>query len=82
MAVNLITIRFFAAAKAATNVSQFEVDARSLGEALELATNEFPNLRNALPRCSYLVNGQATKENSAPLNEDDVVDVLPPFAGG
>lgn len=79
---NLITIRFFAAAKAATNVSKFQVDARSLGEALDLAAKEFPNLRNAFPRCSYLVNGQATKDNSAPLNPDDVVDVLPPFAGG
>ena len=82
MAVSLLTIRFFAAAKAATKVAQVEVSALTLGQALEIATQEFPDLIKVLPKCSYLVNGQATKEMSTPLNQGEVIDVLPPFAGG
>lgn len=82
LVANLITIRFFAAAKAITKVPQIQVSANTLGQALDLATEEFPNLVQALPKCSYLLNGQTTKNNSAQLNSGDTIDVLPPFAGG
>ncbi|HCU77056.1 MAG TPA: molybdopterin synthase sulfur carrier subunit, partial [Microbacterium sp.] len=34
-----------------------------------------------LPRCAVLVNGERT-DADMPLSASDVVDILPPFAGG
>ena len=82
MAANLVTIRFFAAAKAVTKSAHIEVSATTLGQALDLATGQFPNLADVLPKCSYLINGQSAKAFESILKNGDVVDVLPPFAGG
>jgi len=78
----VVTIRFFAAAKAITKVSQIELPANSLDELLRLANVRFGGLTTALPKCSYLVNGLATKDLATELKSGDIVDVLPPFAGG
>jgi molybdopterin synthase sulfur carrier subunit len=74
--VNVVTVRFFAAARAAVGVSTSEVGAAALGEALRSFDQP------VLARCSYLVNGIAVTDLAHPLADGDVVDVLPPFAGG
>jgi molybdopterin converting factor small subunit len=41
-----------------------------------------PPLARILSRSSFLLNEVAVRNTAAVLGPDDVVDVLPPFAGG
>jgi sulfur-carrier protein len=83
-----VTIRYWAAAKAAAGVPEEPVEAGTLAEALAVAVagraSDDP-LRAVLARSSFLVNatpvGRAAKE-SVVLADGAVVEVLPPFAGG
>jgi sulfur-carrier protein len=83
-----VTIRYWAAAKAAAGVPEESVEAGTLAEALAAAVaGRAPDdpLRTVLTRSSFLVNatpvGRAAKESVA-LDDGAVVEVLPPFAGG
>lgn len=75
-------VRFFAAAKAATNIAQIKIDGPSVGEVLTKAQVLFPQLTGVLPKCSYLLNETACTDLDTPISPNDVLDVLPPFAGG
>jgi len=83
-----VTIRYWAAAKAAAGVPEESVQAATLAEALAAAVaSRAPDdpLRNVLARSSFLVDatpvGRAARE-SVVLGDGAVVEVLPPFAGG
>ncbi|MGX2995634.1 MoaD/ThiS family protein [Streptomyces sp. JNUCC 64] len=80
------TIRYWAAAKAATGVAEEPFDAGNLAEALAGARRRHPGeLVRVLDRCSFLVDGTAvgTKgHETVRLTEGGTVEVLPPFAGG
>jgi len=83
-----VTVRYWAAAKAAAGVPEESVEAATLAEALDaIVAGRRPDdpLRNVLARSSFLVNatsvGRAVKE-SVLLDEGALVEVLPPFAGG
>lgn len=39
-------------------------------------------LARVLPRCSYLCDGVAVRDLGMKLHSGQIVDVLPPFAGG
>lgn len=91
-------IRFFAAAAAATGVEEQRVDLATLAgtapftlaDLSELLVASFPTsasshtppLAEILTRCSFLLNEVSTRDLSLALSPGDVVDVLPPFAGG
>ena len=87
-----ITVRYYAAAQAAAGVAEEPLEAAdgaSLAEALEAAlavdrvpASGAPPLADVLRRCSFLVNEVAAKDRSRSLADGDVLDVLPPFAGG
>lgn len=90
-----ITMRYYAAAQAAAGLAEEALsapDGASLADALEavLAVDRVPAavpaspppLAEVLRRCSFLVNEVAVKDRSRVLGDGDVVDVLPPFAGG
>jgi molybdopterin synthase sulfur carrier subunit len=90
-----VNIRFFAAAAAATGIEQQQVDlgaeaSFTLADLTALLTESFPvsasastpPLSELLTRCSFLVNEVASQDLAVQLREADVVDVLPPFAGG
>ncbi|MDP9798557.1 molybdopterin converting factor small subunit [Catenuloplanes nepalensis] len=80
-----ITIRYFAAARAAAGTSEEVLDsAAATLEALlaELATRHGDRLTSVFARASYLVDGAAWRDRTAALPSDPTVDVLPPFAGG
>ena len=91
-----ITVRYYAAAQAAAGVAEEPLetaDGASLAEALEAvlavdrvtarrSTPSAPPLADVLRRCSFLVNEVAAKDRSRSLADGDVLDVLPPFAGG
>lgn len=79
----LITVRFFAAARESFGTRQKDFEADSLG-TLITAINEVAEGKSAtvLSRSSFLVNSVARTDPATPLSSEDIVDVLPPFAGG
>ncbi len=72
----MVTVRFFAAARAAVGAPVREVAPATLAQVL--AGFDAP----VLAQCSYLVNGIAETDHSRVLVDGDGVDVMPPFAGG
>lgn len=88
-----MNVRYFAAARAAAGLEEerFDLPAGSTVEALLAAVLAVeraeppagtPRLATILARSSFLLNEVAVRERSVVLREGDVVDVLPPFAGG
>lgn len=76
-------LRFFAAARAAVGLDEHDVDAATLGAALDAVPavdrERWEGLRG---RCSYLMDGVTTKDPATPLAGVGLIDVMPPFAGG
>lgn len=75
------TVRYWAGARAAAGVAEESVDAACVGDAIARITQTHPGLDDVLPQCAVLVDGHRV-EAAAPLAESDVVEILPPFAGG
>jgi molybdopterin converting factor small subunit len=80
-----ITVRYFAAARAAAGI---ETETLSVpggttvdGLVTDLARRG-PELAKVLARCSYLRDGIAVRDKTVVLQTRQTVDVLPPFAGG
>lgn len=87
--MSVVTIRYFAAAKAAVGRGRDELDAagRSIADLLDevasTATGGSPaEVGAVLARCSFLLNRSATTDRARVLSDGDTLDVLPPFAGG
>ena len=78
----MVTVRFFAAARAAAGTSETTFAAGDL-EGLRAGLGEKfgGDLARVLGVSSFLVDGVVAR-GGAPLEEGAVVDVLPPFAGG
>jgi molybdopterin converting factor small subunit len=83
-----VTIRYWASAKAAAGVPEESVEAGTLSEALNtVVASRKPDGRLAavIARSSFLVNADPvgrSDRGSIMLDEDAIVEVLPPFAGG
>jgi molybdopterin converting factor small subunit len=79
----VVTVRYWAAARAAAGCDQELVEAGTVGD-LMAAIGSRPPLARVLSVSSVLVDGLAVRPEDAvhPLAHDAVVDVLPPFAGG
>ncbi|WP_046301179.1 MoaD/ThiS family protein [Mycobacterium sp. UM_Kg27] len=80
-----VTVRYFAAARAAAGAESETVNVPAGGGVAALtqalaARNE--RLAAVLSRCSYLRDGVAVRDQEAALRPGETVDVLPPFAGG
>ena len=82
------TVRYWAAARAATGLDEEEVVAATLAEALAAVLDRHrdkPRLPEVLGVCSYVVDGRpAGRRDPAQIElvEPWVIEVLPPFAGG
>ena len=74
-------VRYFAAAQEATGLDQERRTETTLGALRGAVATEYPALGGILPRCAVLVAG-ARVDDATALSADDLVDVLPPFAGG
>lgn len=77
----MIQVRLFAAAAEAVGADQAEVPAATAGElrqALGAAGDQAPRV---LAQCALLRDGVRLADDGA-LAPGDLVDVLPPFAGG
>ncbi|EPD57186.1 MULTISPECIES: MoaD/ThiS family protein [unclassified Streptomyces] len=81
-----VTVRYWAAAKAAAGVAEEPLDADSLAEALDAVRVRHPGeLTRVLQRCSFLVDGDPVGtrgHETVRLADGGTVEVLPPFAGG
>ncbi|MGV8978600.1 MAG: MoaD/ThiS family protein [Cellulomonas sp.] len=75
-------VRYFAGAAEAAGTEAEQLVARTVGElrAVMIAAHG-DELGQVLTRCSVLVDG-VRSDDGASIAPSDVVDVLPPFAGG
>jgi molybdopterin converting factor small subunit len=79
----MITVRYFAGARAAAGVDTEARDAATLEELVGAITADHGDrLARVLTACSFLVDGTTTRDRATALSPGSVVDVLPPFAGG
>ena len=87
-AATRVTVRYWAAARAATGRGEDVVVAHTLAEALHqvrLLHAERPRVAAVLDVCSLLVGDRPAGSRdpaAVQLRAGDVVEVLPPFAGG
>jgi sulfur-carrier protein len=80
-----VTVRYFAAARAAAGAESETVVVRpgtTVAELVERLAVRGSGLATVLSRCSYLCDGVAVRDETAPLRPGNTIDVLPPFAGG
>ncbi|MBG6083794.1 MoaD/ThiS family protein [Zhihengliuella flava] len=87
-------IRYFAAASAAAGCAEEKFDdvapPVTLGELLDAAVarhpaeagSAVPSLERVISRSTFLINEVSVRDRSRALAAGDVVDILPPFAGG
>jgi sulfur-carrier protein len=80
-----ITVRYFAAARAAAGFDSEQLTVRSGATVSELVDRlgaRSRELARLLLRCSFLCDGIAVQDKAQPLQAGNTIDVLPPFAGG
>lgn len=82
----MTTVRYWAAARAAAGTSSDVVEAATLADALgQLRDRYGERLTAVLSVCAFVVDGDpvgARDHAAVPLAGAELVDVLPPFAGG
>ena len=80
-----VTVRYFAAARAAAGAESESVILRpgtTVADLVKRLAGPGTRLATALSRCSYLCDGIAVRDETKTLRSGDTIDVLPPFAGG
>lgn len=80
-----VTVRYFAAARAAAGSDSEQLNVPSgvtIGELVDGLGDRSQELARVLSRCSYLCDGVAVRDKAQPLQPGNTIDVLPPFAGG
>jgi molybdopterin converting factor small subunit len=82
-------IRYFGAARAAAGTPEetLATAGESVGEVLAVIGSRYagtasPSMEQILRRSSFLLNEVALRDRTRVLTDQDVLDVLPPFAGG
>lgn len=74
-------VRYFAAAAEAAGTDAEDRGERSLAELRAAVVADHPALAGILPRCAVMVDG-VRSDDDRPLDDAQLIDVLPPFAGG
>jgi sulfur-carrier protein len=80
-----ITVRYFAAARAAAGSDSEQLTAPSgatVGDLVDGLGGRSQELARVLLRCSFLCDGVAVRDQAQLLHAGNTIDVLPPFAGG
>ena len=81
--MSVVTVRYFAGARAASGVDTEQLPATTLDELVgRIVDVHGDRLARVLTACSFLVDGTSTRDRALVLAPGAVVDVLPPFAGG
>lgn len=74
-------VRYFAAAAEAAGVDAEERRESTLAKLRAAVVAEHPALADILPRCAVMVDG-VRRDDDRSLADSQLIDVLPPFAGG
>ena len=80
-----VTVRFFAAARAAAGneVETIRIQpGTTIAELVDQLSDRDAELAKVLMRCSFLCDGVAVRDANVALDNAQTIDVLPPFAGG
>lgn len=78
----MATLRLFASVREAAGVSSTEIDAGTVGEVIEIASETYgEGFRSLLGSCRVWVNGEPA-DDADPVGPDDEVALLPPVSGG
>ena len=82
----MLTVRYFAAARAAAGTETETVGRRAGHDRRRRWSTHLaergPRARESAERCSFLCDGVAVRDQTAELTNGQTIDVLPPFAGG
>ncbi|MBK4149474.1 MoaD/ThiS family protein [Corynebacterium macginleyi] len=86
----MLTVHYFAAARAAAGVASEQVKApTTLGQLIDQlakdhtgTTDAGMSMKEVLERCNFLIDGAGNTQADSPLQGATRIDVLPPFAGG
>jgi sulfur-carrier protein len=76
-----VTVRYWAGAREAAGRDQEDLRADQLGDLVQQLAHRTPALAEVLSVSSLLVDGLISQP-SRRLADGEVVEVLPPFAGG
>ena len=76
-----VTVRYWAGARAAAGVDDERLQASSVDDVVRQLSARTPTLAPVLALSSLLVNGRVVR-GRIDLVDGQVVEVLPPFAGG
>ncbi len=79
--IPVATVRYWAAARAATGVDSEQLPGATVGAVLDAAVERHPGLAPVVAVASVLVDGLA-RDRATPVAEGLTLEVLPPFAGG
>ena len=85
IATTEVNVRYFAAARAAAGVEEETVavtPGATVADLLTILGTPGSKLAVVLERCSFLCDGIAVRDVRKPLQTNQTIDVLPPFAGG
>lgn len=77
----MTTVRFFAAAAEAVGAREREVEVTTVRALIDELTHDARS-GYVLSHCSFLANGERIADFDASLAGVDLIDVLPPVAGG
>jgi sulfur-carrier protein len=84
--VSVVTVRYFAGARAAAGVPSEDVELHSgatVADVLDVVAERHGEaLTKVLAACSFLLDSVAVRDRDTPLPPSAELDVLPPFAGG
>ena len=78
----MVTVRFFAAAKAAAGTSELALELSSISDLIEQCAVVSQQLSAVISTCTFLVDGLAESDLERDLAGALRIDVLPKFAGG
>ena len=76
-----VSVRYWAGARAAAGVDEEPLVAASTADVVAALRARGGELARVVALSSLLVDGQVVRDR-VPLNDGQVVEVLPPFAGG
>ncbi|MDN5767839.1 MAG: MoaD/ThiS family protein [Humibacillus sp.] len=79
--VGAITVRYWAAARAATGVDAEQVAGTTVGAVVDAAVDRHPELARVARVATLLLDGRAVGRE-VPVVGGATLEVLPPFAGG
>lgn len=78
-----VTVRFWAAARAAAGVAEQHVAPGDLsGIVAALGAQHGERLTRVLGYCSFLLDGRSVRDATTEVPAGSELEVLPPFAGG